>query len=232
MPPRQPRHVRQPDQAQRWITLLLIALLGLLATTTLSAVRPGSARADGDPASDVLLGTDVFYPYTPVSPADESALTGATTTLRKEKAPIKIALIASPTDLGVIPTLFDHAQQYANFLDTEISFTGPQPLLVVMPNGYGTAHLTPAAVQAVAAAPKPTGAGGDALTLAALHVVDAIGAAEGHPLTGSHTPAPVAGHIGGSSSSSTPIVIGLLVVVLLTAGGLIAATFRRRHTAA
>lgn len=217
----------------RWTTLLLIAVLGLIATTSLSAAfRPASARADGDPASDVLLGTDVFYPYTPVSPADESALTGATTTLRKEKAPIKIALIASPTDLGVIPTLFDHAQQYANFLDTEISFTGPQPLLVVMPNGYGTAHLTPAAVQAVAAAPKPTGAGGDALTLAALRVVDAIGAAEGHPLTGSHTPAPVAGHADRSGSSSTGILIGLLVLIVLTAGALIAATFHRRHTAA
>ena len=28
-------------------------------------VRPPAALADGDPASDVLLGQSVFYPYSP-----------------------------------------------------------------------------------------------------------------------------------------------------------------------
>ena len=44
-----------------------------------------------------------------------------------------------PVDLGVIPELFGQPQNYAKFLDKEISFQGPQPLLVVMPAGYGVA---------------------------------------------------------------------------------------------
>jgi hypothetical protein len=28
-------------------------------------LAPAAARADGDPASDVLLGENVFYPYSP-----------------------------------------------------------------------------------------------------------------------------------------------------------------------
>ena len=60
-----------------------------------------------------------------------------------------MALIASPTDLGAIPSLFAKPQRYANFLDVEISFFGgKQPLLVVMPNGYGVQGLGPAATAA------------------------------------------------------------------------------------
>jgi hypothetical protein len=49
-----------------------------------------------------------------------------------------VALIASPLDLRVIPSLYGKPQQYADFLDQEISFAGKQRLLVVMPDGYVT----------------------------------------------------------------------------------------------
>jgi len=38
--------------------------------------------------------------------------------------------VGSATDLGGVPNLFGHPQAYATFLDSEISFNRPQPLLV------------------------------------------------------------------------------------------------------
>lgn len=41
-------------------------MLRILATALVAAMlAPISVRADGDPASDVLLGASVFYPYSP-----------------------------------------------------------------------------------------------------------------------------------------------------------------------
>ena len=45
-----------------------------------------------------------------------------TSAAKKAGLPIKVALIASPVDLGVVPELFDKPQSYADFLDKEISF--------------------------------------------------------------------------------------------------------------
>ena len=86
----------------------------------------------------MLLGENVFYPYTPpVSPALQKSLNAATAAAKQAGFPIKVALIASPVDLGVIPDLFGKPQKYADFLDQEISFQAKQPLLVVMSAGYG-----------------------------------------------------------------------------------------------
>ena len=101
-------------------------------------LAPAVARADGDPASDVLLGENVFYPYTPpTSPAIQKQLNAATAAAKRAHFPVKVALIGGPVDLGVIPSLFGKPQKYADFLDQEISFATKQPLLVVMAAGYG-----------------------------------------------------------------------------------------------
>ena len=66
-----------------------------------------AALADGDPASDTLLGENVFYPYSPTVPATvQKSLNSETAVAAKAGFPIKVALIASPIDLGVIPSLF------------------------------------------------------------------------------------------------------------------------------
>ncbi len=189
------------------------------------------ARADGDPASDVLLGTDVFYPYAAVSHAAELKLNAVTATLRRDRLPVKVALIHSPEDLGVIPEVFEHPQQYAAFLEREISFNGAPRLLVVMPAGYGTAGMPPAAVEAVATLPRPAGTSGTALAVAATAAVARIAAAEGHPLSGVPT------SLGGGSTASsgggtTAIVVVLIAAAVLTTGAIAAATLRRRRPAA
>jgi hypothetical protein len=198
----------------RWA--LLIALLATLAL-------PATSLADADPASDVLLGAPVFYPYQPpVSAGLQKQLNAEVTAAGRAHFPLKIAIISSPVDLGALPTMFAKPQQYASFLDQEISFSGRQPLLVVMANGYGSAGLPPAAAAAVSSLPKPSGKTGEALAQAALAAVPKLAAAAGHPVRGA---AP-----GGSRSSggSSGLLIVILVVVAAAAAGAVILVRRRR----
>jgi hypothetical protein len=170
--------------------------IGTMLALTLVAIAaaPGIASADGDPASDVLLGQNVFYPYSPaVSAGLQKQLNTETAAASRAHFPIKVALIAAPTDLGAIPTLFGKPQQYAAFLEQEISFLDVNPLLlVVMPDGYGVQHLGPAATRAASTLKRPTSAGANDLARAAILAVPKLAAAAGHP---------IAGDTGGSDTS-------------------------------
>jgi hypothetical protein len=170
--------------------------IGTMLALTLVAIAaaPGIASADGDPASDVLLGQNVFYPYSPaVSAGLQKQLNTETAAASRAHFPIKVALIAAPTDLGAIPTLFGKPQQYAAFLEQEISFLDVNPLLlVVMPDGYGVQHLGPAATRAALTLKRPTSAGANDLARAAILAVPKLAAAAGHP---------IAGDTGGSDTS-------------------------------
>jgi hypothetical protein len=97
------------------------ALATILGVATLAIVlAPASALADGDPASDVLIGESVFYSYSPaVSAPLQTRLNREIAGAARAHFPIKVALIATPADLGAIPTLFGKPQQYAHFLDQE-----------------------------------------------------------------------------------------------------------------
>ena len=201
---------------------IIIAVLAVLA------VSPAKSLADGDPASDVLLGENVFYPYTPpVSMAIQNALNAETAAAKQANFPIKVALIASPIDLGVIPSLFGKPQNYADFLDQEISFQGKQPLLVVMATGYGVQGVSAAAKGAAASLPKPAGATSDDLAKAAGTAVLALARASGHPLKSSPS---VSGSGTGGGSTTPVLLIVLIVAAIGTAGALL--LVRRRQAAA
>jgi hypothetical protein len=207
--------------AHRVASLLATALL----VVALGAGGPGFALGDGDPASDVLLGQNVYYPYSPpVAKSVQDTLNAETVAAKKAGLPIKVALIATAVDLGVIPELFGQPQNYAKFLDKEISFSGPQPLLVVMPAGYGVQAMSAKAQAAVKGLAPPKGKTSTALAQAAITAVAKIAAADGHPIKG------VAGVSTGSSSggsSTAPLLIGLIVAAVLVAGALI--LLRRRQ---
>jgi hypothetical protein len=178
---------------------LLCAILAALA------VAPVPARADGDPASDVLLGQNVFYPYQPPVAADlQKALDAETAVAARVHFPIKVALIASPVDLGVITQLFGKPQQYARFLDQEISYQTRQPLLVVMRDGYGTQGLPAPAAALVRTLPKPASGRSEDLARAALAAVPRIARTAGHPLE-----ARAAG--GGGKGSGRGLLLAILV---------------------
>lgn len=205
-----------------------LAALVLLASTAGGGFGGvPTARADGDPASDILLEASVFFPYSPAtSGVLMRRLSALTVAAARAGAPIKVALIATPVDLGAIPSLFGRPRQYASFLDQEISFEHPEPLLVVMPVGYGTASLPPAADAAVAKIPPPHGRTGDALASAAVVAVERIAAAEGHPL-GPVGPAGGPARTRGGSGWALPA--GLAAALILGAGAAFSLVRRRRR---
>ena len=199
--------------------LVKTVLAGLVA----ALLVPALALADADPASDVLLGASVFYPYTPpVSSSLEKSLNAEVAAAARAHFPIKVALIGSPVDLGAIPSLFGKPQEYANYLDQEISFSGKQELLIVMPMGYGVQGLDPAATSAVGALAKPPSAQSDALARAAIGAVSRLAAASGHPIGKVSQGNATAGS--GSSGLVPALILG--VVAIATAVAVLA--LRRR----
>jgi hypothetical protein len=198
----------------------------LAAVVVAAALAPASALGDGDPASDVLLGENVFYPYSPPTSASvQKTLNAETAAAKRAGFPIKVALIGAPVDLGVIPNLFGKPQQYADFLDQEISFESKQQLLVVMAAGYGTQGLSAGATHLATVLPKPAGGTPTALATAAVTAVAKLAGASGHQITG------VPGVSGSSSGSTFPtaIVVILGLAALAAAAALVA--LRRRQAA-
>ena len=112
-------------------------LAALLLCVAAAAAAAGGARADGDPASDMLVIQNVFLPYTQPSHAAAAALTTEVAAAYAAGFRVKVALVATRVDLGAIPSLFDKPAQYANFLGRELGGFYAGPLLVVMPSGYG-----------------------------------------------------------------------------------------------
>ena len=180
------------------------------------------ALADGDPASDVLPLQDVYLPYSPqVSPPVASALRKLLKETRAAGYPVKVAVIATPTDLGAVPDLFGQPQRYAAFLGNEISFNSHDTLLVVMPSGYGAVNLPASATGALQGVASPSGSNSDVLAKAAIGAVVRLARSAGHPVA---APKISGGSSGGGTSPA--VVFGAPVALLALAGLLM--TLRRR----
>jgi MYXO-CTERM domain-containing protein len=194
-------------------TLAVAALLAALAA-------PSAARADSDPASDTLLLQDVFLPVEPpLSSSAAGAIRGLAATMKKAGYPLKVAIIATPNDLGLVPQLFGKPQYYAAYLGREISFNAKKPLLVVMPAGYGTFTVAPNVAKALKGM-KPPGSSLDSIASSTVDAMAALSKAAGHPVK----KPTVSG--GGSSGTSPAIIFGVPVLLLALAGAL--AALRRR----
>jgi hypothetical protein len=198
-------------------------MLAAAALATALAAPP-VARADSDPASDTLLLQDVYLPIQPpMPPAYANALRSMAASMKKAGYPLKVAIIATPNDLGLVPQLFNKPQQYAAYLGREIDFQRKNSLLVTMPAGYGTNDVLPKVAASVAKLPAP-GSRLDSMANGTLTAMGRISAAAGHPV-----PVPKVKSGGGGSSSTSPAVIfGVPVLFLALAGGLMA--LRRRQT--
>jgi hypothetical protein len=197
-------------------------LRSLVAALLALALLPAAAAADGDPASDVLLGENVFYPYSPpTSPAIQKQLNAETAAAKQAHFPLKVALIGAPVDLGVIPSLFGQPQKYADFLDQEISFQTKQPLLVVMAAGYGLQGVDAKTKAAAAALAKPAGSQGNDLARAAILAVPKLAAAAGHPLKGE------GGGSGGGGDGSRAILVAALAAIAIAAAAALVVVRRR-----
>jgi hypothetical protein len=95
------------------------------------------SRANGDPASDVLYTRNVFVPYPPPPNQVTEALEHAVAAAYARRYRVKVAVIATRTDLGSVPELFNKPSQYARFLGIELDAVFAGPLLIVMPSGFG-----------------------------------------------------------------------------------------------
>jgi hypothetical protein len=116
-----------------------VKLLSLtLTVAVIAAVAPQLAAADGDPASDYLLGQSVFLPFDAKIPsAKAKELTELVTAANHSGFRIRVAVIATRYDLGSVTALWLKPQKYAEFLGAEIYFVYRDRLLVAMANGYG-----------------------------------------------------------------------------------------------
>lgn len=203
---------------------MLVTRAGLaaacLAAVTLAAA-PATALADADPASDFLPTQDVFVPYQPpISNAVKADLLGVTKAAKRAGYPIKVAVIATAVDLGGVPNLFNQPTQYAPYLGREISFNSKgQPLLVVMPVGFGTYQAGPRAASAISSV--KVGSGPDGLGRSAVEAVQKLAAAAGHPIRG-FKPSSTGGSGGGGASA---LIFGVPVALLVL--GLAIVSYRR-----
>jgi hypothetical protein len=201
----------------------LPAVIGLLAV---SLVLPAGARADGDPASDVLLTQRQYLPYKPPTGGRIKALLErATAALARTGEPVRVALIGSPTDLGAVPDFFGRPQEYAPFLSKELELGYHGGLVVVMPAGLGTAKLSAAARRAVDGLAVSSGASSTALARTAIFALQRVAAADGHPI-----PTLLAEDTGPGVRWGRAVA-GLVLAALL-AGVAVAATHRIRRRAA
>jgi hypothetical protein len=98
---------------------------------------PMDAAANGDPASHVLIPLDNYVPLAAARSTAAAELAKATDEVYRKGYRIKVAVIATREDLGTVPDLFGHADEYALLLANEITFFYVGPVLVVMPNGFG-----------------------------------------------------------------------------------------------
>jgi hypothetical protein len=168
----------------------------LCAATAATLAAPAVALADGDPASDVLASQAVYIPGDGGFPASQTArLSGLLDEARRAGVPIRVALIATPADLGSVGELWRQPQNYARFLGQELAEVYRGSLVVAMPAGFGVVNVGSAR------------GGGDQvgvstrrgpLLATTIGVVQAIAAAHGHRLT----PPPAAGRAGSGSGSA------------------------------
>jgi len=101
----------------------------LLALAALALGAP-VAHANGDPASDVLLQTRIYFPTQRVSVDEAKKLHDIVDSANAKGYAIRVALIRDQTDLGVVPNLLNQPQKYAEFLGPEIRFAYKGDLLV------------------------------------------------------------------------------------------------------
>ncbi|MFZ0041781.1 MAG: hypothetical protein WAK93_10775 [Solirubrobacteraceae bacterium] len=192
--------------------------MAAIAVLLLLATAPATALADGDPASDVLAAQSLFLPPDSGIPAAQQArLTALVSAAARQGFPVRVALVAGPSDLGSISQLWRMPGSYARFLGQELSLVFHGTLLVVMPNGVGVYRnggVPPKEQTAIAGAKAPgTGA---SMATATTTLVRGLAAAAGHPLTVGTVSAP-------TTASSGSALGGAVAWAVFAAGAVLVA---------
>jgi hypothetical protein len=142
-----------------------------------------TARADGDPASDVLATQKVFLPLDAnVSAAEQAQLAGLLAVAERAGYGLRVAVIASSADLGSVTALWGRPGTYARFLGQELALVYRGPLLVVMPGGYGLYGVGAPLAGDERSALSGLGPPGGRFGFATVNAVRRLAAGSGHPL--------------------------------------------------
>jgi cytochrome oxidase Cu insertion factor (SCO1/SenC/PrrC family)/thiol-disulfide isomerase/thioredoxin len=203
-------------------------VLVLVAAALIAAAVAPSARADGDPGSDVLVYQDLFAGSDAGLSVQQQVELGALLkATARGGAPIRVAVIASSADLGSVTELWRNPRAYARFLGIELSLVYKQRLLVVMPNGIGfnwPGHAAASSYRALA--PVPIRSGADGLFNAAEAAVRKLALSGGVRLPSSTLGAPVAPTpaeraVSQPSRHGTDEVLGIVALALLALAGIV-----------
>jgi hypothetical protein len=194
---------------------VLVVLAALLAAP--------AARADGDPASDYLIGQKVFFPYDlKVAPTAQQQITALVDEANRAGYRIRVAMIWSSYDLGSVTSLWRRPKTYARFLGAELRYVYRDRLLIVMPNGFGfnrsghPATKEYATLSKIAVQPGPVG-----FVDATRTAVQRLAAASGVKLTGAVV-------VKGSSQNRDRLIIVLGAIAVLLAAIALRLVLRRR----
>ncbi|MGH2857789.1 MAG: hypothetical protein ACRDMJ_09920 [Solirubrobacteraceae bacterium] len=137
-----------------------------------------------DPASNVLISQRLFLPAdTGATTAEAARLNRIITAATRAGYSIRVAIVASKSDLGPVRHLWRSPQIYARFLGRELTLTKHSTLLVASPNGFGLYQpgRTPGQDQAqLTQAPTPRATA--SLTTRAAEEVQNLAAAAGHSI--------------------------------------------------
>jgi hypothetical protein len=200
----------------------------LAACAAAAGTIASAARADGDPASDYLLGQQVFFPFDAKFDAKKQAeVAGLVKAANQAGFKIRVALIASDYDMGSVTSLYRKPRTYARFLAAEISFVYKQRLLVVMPNGFGfnwPKHPAAPAYAVLAKIPIKAGSGG--MLDAAGAAVQRLAAAAGVKVA---APAHVTTPAQRNSHDRLIIIAAVIAALLLAVAGRFALRLRSRQ---
>jgi hypothetical protein len=157
--------------------LALACALGLVCTP--------AARADGDPASDVLPSQTVFYG----SELDLKSKAAAQLPALLDEAKqaqgheTRVAILTAPEDMGEIQDLWEDQVSYGPLLGSEVAYVYRGRLLIVMPSGYAMFHIGHSSVREQRVLDKlPAPAQPADMLPGAMKAVQALAAAEGKRL--------------------------------------------------
>ena len=182
----------------------------LAVTSALAAalVLPGAARANGDPASDVLPVAQVFLPFeAPISKQAADGLRKTVDEANKKGYTIRVAVIAFTGDLGTAGSLWGQPQNYAKFLESEITFAYHGPVLVAMPGGFGYYNpKNPAAKELSVLKRVPVGKTPTPLADSAAAAVRALAAAKGIKISKPST---------GSSATRDRVILAIAILAFV-----------------
>lgn len=217
------------------VRLLISVLVSAAILCTALVGFPAAARADGDPASDVLATQTLFLPQDAGIPiAQQGQLAELLRTAARNGYQIRVALIASRGDLGSVTELWRQPETYARFLGQELSLIYRGQLLIVMPNGFGFYDPgSPDQPPPATLAGVPIRPGGHGLATAALASVQRLAAGSGHPLQVPPPPATGRNTRSANTAAILAFAIGAALIILAWAASLRVrpARLRRRNRA-